>query len=130
MTARVRTQVGIVGAGPVGLALARLLELAGIESVVLEARTREHVGQRIRAGVLEQGTVELLRDAGVDERLAREDLVHGGVHLQFDGERRRVPLGELTGRSIVADVAVCDPPTGAELAALRSLRTALEDGRA
>ena len=97
-----RTQVGIVGAGPAGLMLARLLELQGIESVVLEDRSREYVEARIRAGVLEQGTVDLLTEAGVGGRLAREGLVHHGVHLQFDGERHRIALSELTGgRAIV-----------------------------
>jgi len=96
-----RTQVGIVGAGPAGLTLARLLEVAGIESVVIENRDREYVQQRIRAGVLEQGTVELLREAGIAQRMDREGIVHHGIHLQFEGERHHVPLSELAdGRSI------------------------------
>ena len=96
-----RTQVGIVGAGPAGLTLARLLEVAGIESVVLENRSRDHVEHRIRAGVLEQGTVDLLTEAGVADRLHREGLVHHGIELQFDGERHRVPLSDLTGGSTI-----------------------------
>ena len=97
-----RTQVGIVGAGPAGLMLAHLLQIAGIESVVLESRSREHVEQRIRAGVLEQGTVDLLDRAGVGERMRREGLVHRGIELQFDGERHRIPLSDLAGgRTIV-----------------------------
>jgi p-hydroxybenzoate 3-monooxygenase len=96
-----RTQVGIVGAGPAGLTLAQLLTREGIESVILEARSREHVEHRIRAGVLEQGTADLLRDAGVGERMDREGIVHGGIYLQFDGERHHVPMQELTGRAIV-----------------------------
>ena len=97
-----RTQVGIVGAGPAGLTLAQLLHREGIESVVLEDRSREYVEQRIRAGVLEQGTVDLLVAAGVGDRLRREGLVHHGIELQFDGERHRIPLSDLTGgRTIV-----------------------------
>jgi p-hydroxybenzoate 3-monooxygenase len=96
-----RTQVGIVGAGPAGLTLGRLLEVAGIESVILEQRSREYCEQRIRAGVLEQATADLLREAGVGERLDREGFVHSGIYLQFDGERHHIPFDELTGRSIV-----------------------------
>jgi p-hydroxybenzoate 3-monooxygenase len=97
---QLRTQVGIVGAGPAGLMLSHLLHLAGIESVVLEARSRDYVESRVRAGVLEQGSVDLLRATGVGERLDREGLVHGGINLQFAGERHRVPMTELTGRAI------------------------------
>jgi p-hydroxybenzoate 3-monooxygenase len=97
-----RTQVGIVGAGPAGLTLARLLELEGIESVVLEDRPRDYVEHRIRAGVLEQRTADLLVDAGVGDRLRREGIVHRGIELQFDGERHRIPLSDLAGgRTIV-----------------------------
>jgi p-hydroxybenzoate 3-monooxygenase len=96
-----RTQVGIVGAGPAGLMLAQLLQLQGIDSVVLEARSREYCEHRIRAGVLEQGTIDLLEQSGVGDRMRREGLVHHGVELQFDGERHRIPLSDLTGRSIV-----------------------------
>ena len=95
-----RTQVGIVGAGPAGLLLSHLLHLEGIDSVVLELRSRDYVEQRVRAGVLEQGTVELLEQAGVAERLHREGMVHHGIELRSGGRRHRVPLTELTGRSI------------------------------
>jgi p-hydroxybenzoate 3-monooxygenase len=98
----VKTQVAIVGAGPAGLTLAALLHQAGIESVVLEDRSRDYVEARVRAGVLEQGTIDLLDRAGVSERAHREGIVHGGIHLQFDGERHHVPMDKLTGgRSIV-----------------------------
>ncbi|MFN2628224.1 MAG: 4-hydroxybenzoate 3-monooxygenase [Gaiellaceae bacterium] len=97
-----RTQVGIVGAGPAGLTLAHLLHRQGIESVVIEARSRDYVEHRIRAGVLEQGTADLLDGLGVGERMHREGIVHHGLELQFDGERHRIPLSELAeGRSIV-----------------------------
>ena len=94
---RLRADVAIIGAGPAGLILAALLHQAGIESVVLENRSRDYVEARIRAGVLEQGTVELLERAEVTERLHTEAIVHGGIHLQFDGERHHVPMDELTG---------------------------------
>ena len=97
-----RTQVGIVGAGPAGLTLAQLLHREGIESVVLEDRSRDYVEHRIRAGVLEQPIADLLADAGVGDRMKREGIVHRGIELQFNGERHRIPLSDLTGgRSIV-----------------------------
>jgi p-hydroxybenzoate 3-monooxygenase len=95
-----RTQVGIVGAGPAGLLLSHLLHLAGIESVVLEARSRDYVEKRVRAGVLEHPTTELLREVGLGERMDREGLPHEGLSLRFDGEDHRIALTELTGRSI------------------------------
>jgi p-hydroxybenzoate 3-monooxygenase len=92
-----RTQVAIIGAGPAGLLLGRLLSRAGIDAVIVEARTRDYVEARIRAGVLEQGTVDVLHGAGVAERLDREGLRHGGIYLSFDGARHHVPMDELTG---------------------------------
>jgi len=95
-----RTQVAIVGAGPAGLVLSHLLHLRGIESTVLECRSREYVQNRVRAGVLEQGTVDLLAATGVGDRLQREGDRHHGIELRFDGRGRRIPLTDLTGRSI------------------------------
>jgi p-hydroxybenzoate 3-monooxygenase len=92
-----RTQVGIVGAGPAGLVLAHLLHLEGIDSVVLEDRSRDYVESRIRAGVLEQGTVDLLNEIGVGDRMRREGLVHEGIEIQFAGERHRIDFPTLTG---------------------------------
>ena len=92
-----RTQVGIVGAGPAGLVLARLLELRGISSVVLEARSRDYVEGRVRAGVLEQRTVDCLGEAGVADRLHREGMVHHGIELRFGGVGHRIDLSGLTG---------------------------------
>lgn len=97
-----RTQVGIIGAGPAGLLLSLLLAREGIESVVLESRSRDDVESTIRAGVLEQGTVDLLTEMGLGERMRREGAVHHGIELRFDGEGHRIPLTELTnGRSIM-----------------------------
>jgi p-hydroxybenzoate 3-monooxygenase len=95
-----RTQVAIVGAGPAGLMLAHLLRLGGIESVVLERRSRDYVERRVRAGVLEHPTVELLREAGVAGRLDREGMPHHGISLRFDGADHRIALTDLTGKSI------------------------------
>jgi p-hydroxybenzoate 3-monooxygenase len=96
-----RTQVAIVGAGPAGLTLAHLLHLEGVESVVLENRSRAYVEARIRAGVLEHGVAELLDRAGVGARMRSEGLVHTGVELQAGGERHRIDFEELTGKTIV-----------------------------
>jgi p-hydroxybenzoate 3-monooxygenase len=95
-----RTQVGIVGAGPAGLVLSHLLAARGIESVVVEDRSRAYVEHRVRAGVLEQPSVDLLRGLGLAERLDREALVHRGVQIAVDGRRHRVDFAELTGKCI------------------------------
>jgi p-hydroxybenzoate 3-monooxygenase len=100
MTKPMHTQVGIVGAGPAGLLLARLLGLAGISCVVLERRTPQYLRARIRAGLLEQGTVDTLIDAGVGDRLMRERLIHDGVELAFDGKRHRIDLKALSGNVV------------------------------
>ncbi|MEV6170678.1 4-hydroxybenzoate 3-monooxygenase [Streptomyces sp. NPDC051954] len=92
-----RTTVGIIGGGPAGLLLARLLHRTGIDCVVLESRTREYVEQRQRAGMLEQGTVDALREAGAADRLAAEGLIHQGIELRFDRERHHVDFPSLTG---------------------------------
>jgi p-hydroxybenzoate 3-monooxygenase len=96
----VRTQVGIVGAGPAGLTLAMLLEREGIECVVLEARTREYVERRVRAGLLEQNTVDLMRRLGVADRLDREGIEHSGVYLRHSGRNHHIDMAALTGRHV------------------------------
>jgi len=96
----VRTQVAIIGAGPAGLTLAHLLHLQGIESVVLEARDRAYVESRVRAGVLEQPTVDLLHEVGLGDRLAREGLEHHGTSLLFRRRRHRIDFADLTGKAI------------------------------
>ena len=95
-----RTQVGIIGAGPAGLLLSYLLHSEGIEAVVLEARGREYVEKRVRAGVCEHPTVELLREIGVGTRLDAEGLPHQGFSLRFDGQDHRIAITELTGKTI------------------------------
>jgi p-hydroxybenzoate 3-monooxygenase len=95
-----RTQVGIIGAGPAGLMLSHLLHLKGIDSVVIETHSRDYIESRVRAGVLEQGTVDMLIQSGVGARLQREGLVHHGVELRFNGAGHRIDFADLTGKSI------------------------------
>jgi p-hydroxybenzoate 3-monooxygenase len=95
-----RTQVGIVGAGPAGLLLSHLLALRGIDSVLVEIRSREYCEARQRAGLLEEGSVRLLREAGVADRLDQQGIEHGGIYLQFAGERHHVDFRELAGRTV------------------------------
>jgi p-hydroxybenzoate 3-monooxygenase len=95
-----QTQVAIIGSGPAGLLLSHLLAKRGIASVILERQSRAHVESRIRAGVLEQGTVDLLRELGLHQRMEREALIHDGFSLAFDGRRLRIDLRELTGQGV------------------------------
>lgn len=95
-----QTQVGIVGAGPAGLMLSHLLHLHGIDSIVLEARTRAYCEERVRAGVLEHTTVQTLREAGLAARLDKESLRHCGIEIGLEGERHRIPFVELIGKSV------------------------------
>ena len=114
-----RTQVGIVGAGPAGLMLSHLLHLEGISTIVLEAHTRDYVEHRIRAGLMEHFSVELLRESGVGERMDREGLVHHGIVLRFGGRSHRIPVTGLTGKSmmIYGQHEVVKDLVGARLAA-------------
>jgi p-hydroxybenzoate 3-monooxygenase len=95
-----RTQVGIVGAGPAGLMLGHLLHLAGIDSIIIENRAQDYVIERVRAGVLEQSTVDLMIESGVGSRLQREGMYHDGIYINVFGNRRRIDMAELTGRRI------------------------------
>ena len=125
-----RTQVGIVGAGPAGLLLSHLLYLQGIESVVLEASSRQHVEERVRAGVLEQGTADLLNETGVGARMMRQGLVHHGIALQFGRKRHRIDFRELTGGKSVmvyAQHEVLKDLIGARMAANGHLFFDVED---
>jgi p-hydroxybenzoate 3-monooxygenase len=114
-----RTRVGIVGAGPAGLTLSLLLARRGIDSVVIETRDRSYVEQRVRAGLLEQNTVDLLRDLGVADRLDREGLTHRGIYLRRQGKIQHIPMAELTGRhlTIYAQQEVVKDLINARLAA-------------
>ena len=92
-----RTQVAIIGGGPSGLLLGQLLHKAGIDAVIVERQTGDHVLTRIRAGILEQVCVDLLDEAGVGTRMHREGLVHGGIELLYNGQRHRIDMHRLTG---------------------------------
>jgi p-hydroxybenzoate 3-monooxygenase len=96
-----RTQVAIIGAGPSGLLLGQLLHNAGIENVILERRSSEYVLGRVRAGVLEQTSVELLDEAGIGARMHREGLLHDGIELSFGGARHRIDFRRLTGKHVM-----------------------------
>ena len=96
-----RTQVAIIGAGPAGLLLAHLLHQRGIESVVLEAKSRDYVENRVRAGVLEHQSVDILNEAGVGSRMMKEGLLHHGIHLHFGKQSHRIDFEELTGRAVM-----------------------------
>src|ERR1700731_3473383 len=128
--AKMRTQVGIVGAGPAGLMLSPLLPRAGIESVGGGNRTRPDVQERVRAGVLEQGTVDLMNETGVGERLRREGLIHRGLELRFAGRGHRIDLFALTGGkaiTIYGQNKVVEDLTDARLAAGGRIFFAVED---
>ena len=125
-----RTQIGIVGAGPAGLMLSHLLHRAGIESVVVENRSRQYVQERVRAGVLEQGTVDLMNETGVGQRLGREGLVHRGLELRFGRRGHRIDLFGLTGGkaiTIYGQNKVVEDLTDARLAAGGLIFFAAED---
>jgi p-hydroxybenzoate 3-monooxygenase len=127
---KMRTQVGIVGAGPAGLVLSHLLHLQGIESVVVEARDREYCEQRVRAGVLEQGTVDLLTEIGAGERMKKEGLVHYGIELRFGGRGHRIDFQELThgkGITIYAQSEVLKDLNNARIAAGGQVYFEVED---
>jgi p-hydroxybenzoate 3-monooxygenase len=96
----VRTQVAIIGAGPAGLLLSHLLSLRGVDSIVVETRSQEYVGARIRAGILESSTVDLLSEVGLGDRLHREGFEHHGIYLQWPHERHHIDFTDLTGRSV------------------------------
>ncbi len=124
-----RTQVAIVGAGPAGLMLSHLLHLQGVESVVIDTRSRQEIEQTVRAGVLEQGTVDLLVDTGLGDRLKAEGAEHHGIGLRFAGRSRRIDLHGLTGRAVTvyAQHEVLKDLIGARLAVGGSLLFEVSD---
>jgi len=126
---RMKTQIAIIGAGPAGLLLSHLLHLNGIESVILESRTRAEIESTIRAGVLEQGTMDVLVEAGVGARMLKEGTLHHGIELAFGGRRHRIDLTELTGRAITvyAQHEVIKDLVAARLAARGEIRFEVRD---
>jgi p-hydroxybenzoate 3-monooxygenase len=127
---QVRTQVGIVGGGPAGLMLGHLLHLHGIQSCILEDRSEEHVIERVRAGVLEQSTVDLMHEVGLGDRLSREGLRHEGIYIAFGGDRHRIPLAELTGGraiTVYGQNEIVKDLIGARVATGQPLRFEVED---
>ncbi len=124
-----RTQVAIIGAGPAGLLLSHLLHLQGIDSVVIETRSRADIESTIRAGVLEQGTMDLLTEAGVGERMKKEGALHHGFEFAFSGRRHRIDLAELTGKAITvyAQHEVIKDLVAARLAAQGDVRFEVRD---
>ena len=130
MPTKIPTQVGIIGAGPAGLFLSELLRQQGIESVVIESRSRQYVEDRVRAGVLEQATVDLLTAMGLGARMKREGLVHHGIELQFNGRRHRIDFEDLTGGkgiTIYSQREVVRDLTSARLAAGGSIYFEVDD---
>ena len=95
-----RTQVAIIGAGPAGLLLGHILHRAGIQFVILEQKSREYILGRIRAGVLEQGSVDILHELGLDSDLAERGLTHHGIYLQYEGQRHHIDFLDLVGRTV------------------------------
>ena len=95
-----RTQVGIIGAGPAGLMLARLLCLQGIESIIIESRSQDHIFSRIRAGLIEHWAADLLTDVGVGERMAREGMLHWGIKIGINGELHRIDFKKLVDKRV------------------------------
>jgi len=101
MRIQTRTQVAIIGAGPSGLLLGQLLHKHGIDNVILERQTGEYVLGRVRAGVIEQVTIDLLDEAGVGARMHADGLVHEGVQICVDGVRHRISFKEMTGKAVM-----------------------------
>src|SRR6478736_319464 len=118
-----RTQVGIIGAGPAGLMLARLLHLQGIESIIIENRSRDYIENRIRAGLIEHWAADLLADVGVGERMQRDGMLHWGINIGINGDLHRIDFKQLVNKrvtiygqhEVVKDLVECRTSAGAPL---------------